>query len=108
MEEMRKSRDDIRLRLRKKEWEYESRVMERDQQRANVEKLKVKMNRKAAELNESWNREQEMQERFTRLQQQVGQVSSVITVAIHPPAAVLAQGNTAGMARHADIHHGCI
>ena len=71
IEEMRKSRDDIRLRLRKKEWEYESRVMERDQQRANVEKLKVKMNRKAAELNEAWNREQEMQEKVTRLQEQV-------------------------------------
>ena len=71
MDEMRKSRDDIRLRLRKKEWEYESRVMERDQQRANVEKLKVKMNRKAAELNEAWNREQEMQERCIKLQQQV-------------------------------------
>lgn len=71
MDEMRKSRDDIRLRLRKKEWEYESRVMERDQQRANVEKFKIKLNRKAAELNEAWNKEQEMQERFTKLEEQV-------------------------------------
>lgn len=71
VDEMRKTRDDIRLRLRKKEWEYESRVMERDQQRANVEKLKIKLNRKAAELNEAWNREQELQERFTKLQEQV-------------------------------------
>lgn len=71
IDEMRKSRDDIRLRLRKKEWEYESRVMERDQQRANVEKLKVKMNRKTAELNEVWNREQELQEKITKLQDQV-------------------------------------
>ena len=71
IDEMRKSRDDIRLRLRKKEWEYESRVMERDLQRANVEKLKVKMNRKAAELNEAWNREQELQEKITKLQDQV-------------------------------------
>ena len=71
VEEMRKSRDDIRLRLRKKEWEYESRVMERDQQRANMEKLKVKINRKTAELNEAWNREQEMQEKLAKLQEQV-------------------------------------
>ena len=71
IDEMRKSRDDIRLRLRKKEWEYESRVMERDLQRANVEKLKTKMNRKAAELNEAWNREQELQEKITKLQDQV-------------------------------------
>ena len=71
MDEIRKSRDDMRLRLRKKEWEYESRVMERDQQRANVEKLKVKMNRKAAELNEAWNREHDLRERFAKLQMQV-------------------------------------
>lgn len=71
IDEMRKARDDIRLRLRKKEWEYESRVMERDLQRANVEKLKTKMNRKAAELNEAWNREQELQEKITKLQDQV-------------------------------------
>ena len=71
IDELRKSRDDIHLRLRKKEWEYESRIMERDQQRANVEKFKMKMSRKTVELNEAWNREQEMQERLTKLQEQV-------------------------------------
>lgn len=45
--------------------------MERDLQRANVEKLKAKMNRKAADLNEAWNREQELQEKITKLQDQV-------------------------------------
>ena len=78
MDEIKKSRDDIRLRLRKKEWEYESRVMERDQQRSNVEKLKIKMNRKAAELNEAWNREQELRERSTKLQVQVIMIDVIV------------------------------
>lgn len=78
MDEIKKSRDDIRLRLRKKEWEYESRVMERDQQRSNVEKLKIKMNRKAAELNEAWNREQELRERSTKLQVQVIKIDVIV------------------------------
>ena len=71
-EEMRKARDEFRLKLRKKEWECESRMMERDQQRATVEKLRLKINRKASELNESWNREQELQERLGGAEQQVG------------------------------------
>ena len=44
-DEMKKSRDEIRLKLRKKEWECESRIMERDEQKSIVEKLKVKLNR---------------------------------------------------------------
>ena len=44
-EEVRKARDEIRLKLRKKEWECESRMMERDQHKAAVEKLKVKFAR---------------------------------------------------------------
>jgi len=68
---MQKSRDELRLKLRKKEWECESRTMERDQQRANVEKLRLKMNRKATELNEAWQHQQELQDRAQQLKQQV-------------------------------------
>lgn len=44
-EDLRRARDEIRLKLRKKEWECESRMMERDQYRASVEKLRVKIGR---------------------------------------------------------------
>ena len=71
LEELRKSRDELRLKLRKKEWECESRTMERDQQQANVEKLRLKMNRKATELNEAWQHEQELQDKMQVLKQQV-------------------------------------
>ena len=71
LEELRKSRDELRLKLRKKEWECESRTMERDQQQANVEKLRLKMNRKATELNEAWQHEQDLQDKMQLLKQQV-------------------------------------
>ena len=71
LEELRKSRDELRLKLRKKEWECESRTMERDQQQANVEKLRLKMNRKTTELSEAWQHEQELQDKMQLLKQQV-------------------------------------
>ena len=69
--ETRKERDDYRFKLRKKEWECESRVMERDQYRTHFEKVKVKLNRKVSELNEAWNREQEVIDKNNQLQAQV-------------------------------------
>ncbi len=69
--ELRKEKDDYRFKLRKKEWECESRVMERDQYRTAVDKLKQKLNRKGAELNEAWSREQEVIDKNTQLQAKV-------------------------------------
>lgn len=68
---MRKARDDLRLKLRKKEWECEDRQRERDQQKGIAEKLRVKLNRKGAELNDAWNREQSAADKMTQLQEQV-------------------------------------
>ena len=70
-DDLRKARDDFRLKLRKKEWECESRTMERDQQKSNVDKLRLKLNRKATEINECWSREQELQDRVVHIQDQV-------------------------------------
>ena len=44
-EELRKIGQELKLRLRKKEWECESRIMERDQHKANVEKFRIKLNK---------------------------------------------------------------
>ena len=68
---MRKVRDDLRVKLRKKEWECEDRQVERDQHKTNAERLRAKLNRKGVELTEAWNREQELAERTGQLQEQV-------------------------------------
>ena len=44
-EELRKTGQELKVRLRKKEWECESRIMERDQHKANVEKFRIKLNK---------------------------------------------------------------
>ncbi len=69
--EMRKVRDDLRVKLRKKEWECEDRQAERDQQMTQAEKLRAKLNRKGVELSEAWNREQELVGKTGQLQEQV-------------------------------------
>ena len=71
LNEMRRVRDDLRLKLRKKEWECEDRQKERDQERVITEKLRQKLNRKVVELNEAWNKEQEVADKMGQLQQQV-------------------------------------
>ena len=45
LDEMRKSYYEMRVKLKKREWECDSRTMERDQLRANVEKLRLRLNR---------------------------------------------------------------
>ena len=45
--------------------------MERDQHAAAVEKVKIKLNRKANELTESWAREKALQSKVSQLQEQV-------------------------------------
>ncbi len=44
-EELRMTQHEMRVKLRKKEWECESRTMERDQFKSSVEKLRIKLNR---------------------------------------------------------------
>lgn len=68
---MKKVRDDLRIKLRKKEWECEDRQRERDQHKNNVERLRLKLNRKGVELSEAWNREQEVTDKLGQLQEQV-------------------------------------
>ncbi len=77
--EMRKERDDYRFKLRKKEWECESRVMERDQYRSAVNKLEQKLSRKGAELNEAWSREQEVLDNNSKLKTKVMSYNNVKT-----------------------------
>ncbi len=71
LSEMRKTRDDFRVKLRKKEWECEDWQKEKDQQKSNAEKLRAKLNRKGVELSEAWNREQEVVDKMGQLQDQV-------------------------------------
>lgn len=78
-EELRKTGQELKVRLRKKEWECESRIMERDQHKANVEKFRIKLNKKAAELSEVWSREQEVNEKARQMQQQAEQQQHRIT-----------------------------
>lgn len=44
-EELHKVGHELKVRLRKKEWECESRIMERDQHKASVEKFRIKLNK---------------------------------------------------------------
>ncbi len=69
--DLRKDRDDYRFKLRKKEWECESRVMERDQYRTAIDKHQQKLNRKVSELNEAWSREQQVIDKNGQLQTKV-------------------------------------
>jgi chromosome segregation ATPase len=71
LSEMRKIRDDLRVKLRKKEWECEDRQKERDQHKIMSERLQIKLSRKGEELTEAWNREQDALDRSGRLQEQV-------------------------------------
>ena len=69
---MRKVRDVLRIKLRKKEWECEDRQKERDQHKSLAERLRLKLSRKGAELADVWNREQNMTDKMGQLQEQVG------------------------------------
>ena len=71
LDETKRARDDLRLRLRKKEWECEDRQKERDQERNNVDKLKQKLTRKGDELAEAWSRQQEVMDKMGQLQERV-------------------------------------
>ena len=71
LEEIQRTRTELMMKLRKKQWEWESCVMERDQHAAAVEKVKIKLNRKANELTESWAREKALQSKVSQLQEQV-------------------------------------
>ena len=71
LSEMKHVRDDLRLKLRKKEWECEDRQKERDQERVSAEKLRQRLDMKGLELSEAWNREQEVVEHIGQLEQQV-------------------------------------
>lgn len=71
LEEMQRTKTELIMKLRKKQWEWESCVMERDQHAAAVEKIKIKMNRKTNELTESWAREKALQAKISQLQDQL-------------------------------------
>ncbi len=68
---MRRNREELRLKLRKKEWECEDRQKERDQERNNVDKLNQKLTRKGDELKEAWSRQQEVVDKMGQLQERV-------------------------------------
>jgi len=69
--EMKRARDELRLKLRKKEWECEDRQKERDRERSNVDKLEQKLTRKGDELTEAWTRQQEVMDQMGQLQNRV-------------------------------------
>ena len=71
LNELKKIRDDLRIKLRKKEWECEDRQRERDHLKTNAERLQAKLSRKGEELAEAWNREQSTLDKLGKLQQQV-------------------------------------
>lgn len=71
LSELRRVRDDLRVKLRKKEWECEDRQKERDQHKTLADRLQAKLSRKGEELAEVWNREQEVLDKVGQLQEQV-------------------------------------
>ena len=77
LEELQRTRTELMMKLRKKQWEWESCVMERDQNAAAVDKIKIKLGRKASELTESWAREKDLQSNVSQLQEQVSEVGEV-------------------------------
>ena len=70
---VRKTKDELVQKLRKKEWEYESHVVDRDQLTSKVEKLRVKLERKSSELTESWTKQKDLERTFQEAQLEVDQ-----------------------------------